>query len=86
MHWAKSDVKGKFPIDGIRSHTTTPVKNKLIIIGGCDSSDNFNDVMVFDTDVQYLYKPIVGGEKMGPRRAHTANAIGKKIYICLWWR
>lgn len=56
MHWSKADVIGEFPIDGIRSHTTTPVKNKLIIIGGCDSSDNFNDVMVFDTGMRFILK------------------------------
>lgn len=81
MHWSKANVKGEFPIKGIRSHTATVVKHKIVIIGGCDTSDNFNDVMIFDTDVQHLYKPAVLGDKMGSRRAHTANLIDKKIIV-----
>jgi len=79
MHWSRGGVRGELP--AIRSHTATVVKHKILIIGGCDTGDHFNDLLVLDTDIRQIYKPILSGEQMGGRRAHTANLIDKKIFI-----
>lgn len=83
MHWSKTSTRGSVSnnLIGLRSHTATVLKHKLILLGGCDAKDNFHDITIFDTDVHYFYKPVVSGEVPNPRRAHSANLVDRHIFI-----
>jgi len=80
MHWTKCNPKGQVPKTGVRSHSASVVDNKIYILGGYDAHDVYNDLTVFDTEIQYWYKPITS-EGPGPVRAHTSTVVGNKIFI-----
>jgi len=80
MHWTKCNPKGQVLKTGVRSHSASVVGNKIYVVGGYDAHDVYNDLSVFDTDIQSWYKPTTNE---GPTavRAHTSTVVGKKIYI-----
>jgi len=81
MHWSLSNAKGQVPKQGLKSHTATVVGTKIFVFGGCDAGDNFNDLLVFDTEIQYWYTPTVQGDIPPSHRAHSATLVGTKLFV-----
>jgi hypothetical protein len=62
-------------------HSATVSGRKLVVFGGGDSVQVFNDLYVLDTETRLWHVPEVGGSAPSPRAAHSAVRFGKKIFI-----
>nr|CAD1837969.1 unnamed protein product [Ananas comosus var. bracteatus] len=70
------------PPSGRDSHTCSSWRNKLIVIGGEDSSDCYlSDVYALDTETLAWEKMITAGQAFPPRAGHTAMTIGSNIFV-----
>ncbi|PIN23839.1 Kelch repeat-containing protein [Handroanthus impetiginosus] len=64
------------------SHTCSSWKNKIIVIGGEDSSDYYlSDVHILDTDTLVWCKLNTTGQILPPRGGHTTVGIGKNLFV-----
>ncbi|RKF81634.1 Tip elongation aberrant protein 1 [Golovinomyces cichoracearum] len=60
-------------------HTANMVSNKLIIFGGSDGGDCFQDVWVFDVDT--LIFTMVNTPVSFPRLSHTSTIVGSYLFV-----
>ncbi|KAL2756725.1 hypothetical protein ACRALDRAFT_2085649, partial [Sodiomyces alcalophilus JCM 7366] len=60
-------------------HTANMVGSKLIIYGGSDGGECFNDVWVYDVEAQY-WKPVVIPVTYR-RLSHTATLVGSYLFV-----
>jgi len=81
MHWSKPAVYGDTPSNGLRSHTATLVGSKIFVFGGGPLINETNDLLIFDTETMFWYKPATTGDIPGPHKAHTATLVDHKIFI-----
>ncbi|KAL1531723.1 leucine-zipper-like transcriptional regulator 1 [Salvia divinorum] len=64
------------------SHTCTAWENKIIIIGGHDSSGTcISDVHILDTDTLRWSKLKTTGPPLPPRAGHTSICLGKSLFV-----
>ncbi len=57
------------------------IDKRLVVFGGGDGPNYYNDLYVFDTVSYRWTKPAVAGQAPSPRRAHTANAHEGQMII-----
>ena len=72
--WRRIEPKGGGPA-ARRTHSVTydPIRERMIVFGGWDGGDGFNDVWGLSLDDRPVWKPIrLGGEGPEPRWGHTA--------------
>lgn len=48
MLWYRAPVHGALPGRTLRSHTTTTIRNKAWVIGGCDDKQSYRDIYCLD--------------------------------------
>ncbi|XP_073015177.1 uncharacterized protein [Primulina eburnea] len=78
----KSVVPSGTPPSKRDSHTCSSWKNKIIVIGGEDSSDYYlSDVHILDTDTLVWCKLNTTGQLLSPRGGHTAVTFGKNLIV-----
>ncbi|XP_011101963.1 RING finger protein B isoform X1 [Sesamum indicum] len=64
------------------SHTCSSWKNKIIVIGGEDSCNNYlSDVHILDADTLVWCKLNTTGQLLPPRGGHTAVGFGKNLFV-----
>ncbi|KAL6549326.1 hypothetical protein OROHE_008443 [Orobanche hederae] len=64
------------------SHTCSSWKNKIIVIGGEDSSNYYlSDVHILDADSLVWCKLNTSGQLLPPRGGHTTVGFGKNLFI-----
>ncbi|GFP95704.1 kelch domain-containing protein 3 [Phtheirospermum japonicum] len=64
------------------SHTCSSWKNKIIVIGGEDSSNYYlSDVHILDADTLVWSKLNTTGQLLPPRGGHTTIAFGKNLFV-----
>eukprot|EP01100_Stratorugosa_tubuloviscum_P005924 TRINITY_DN2593_c0_g1_i1.p1 TRINITY_DN2593_c0_g1~~TRINITY_DN2593_c0_g1_i1.p1 ORF type:complete len:312 (-),score=149.84 TRINITY_DN2593_c0_g1_i1:147-1082(-) len=88
MSWAIQTAHG-LPPTPLCKHTATLVANQIFIIGGAYSTyaeneevvDIFNDMVVMDIETRFFHKPIQTGKIPVPHKAHTATAVGDKVFV-----
>ncbi|GAM24962.1 hypothetical protein SAMD00019534_081370 [Acytostelium subglobosum LB1] len=83
MHWSKAPTNG-IDFMGARSHSATVVGHRIFVFGGSDRDENFNDLLIFDTETLYWSKPETHGQKGSiptPQRAHSATLVGTRILV-----
>ncbi|TPX30402.1 hypothetical protein SmJEL517_g06030 [Synchytrium microbalum] len=81
MRWTRITPMGNVPPRPVRAHTMTLVGEKLYLFGGCDNSECFPDLWIFDSETMSWSKPITRGTLPDPTRAHSASLIEKKLYM-----
>jgi len=81
-HWSKPLLTGRIPSHGFRAHTTTLIGHELFLFGGCNKNQCFRDMWKLNLQTRQWFKPKIHGALIPPLcRAHTATAVGDKIYI-----
>eukprot|EP01096_Ripella_sp_DP13-Kostka_P015734 TRINITY_DN7460_c0_g1_i1.p1 TRINITY_DN7460_c0_g1~~TRINITY_DN7460_c0_g1_i1.p1 ORF type:complete len:327 (-),score=99.56 TRINITY_DN7460_c0_g1_i1:150-1094(-) len=81
MYWTKPPTHGVAP-GPHRSHTASNIGDgKILVFGGGDGPNYFNDSWILDTTTMDWSNPKVGGQVPPPRRAHTATVVGSKLYV-----
>jgi N-acetylneuraminic acid mutarotase len=80
--WSKPRVFGDEPA-GRNGHTATLIENKMYIIGGWLGSGPFaaSDMYILDLDSLLWQQPVTAGSSPGPCNMHSADLIGKMLYI-----
>ncbi|KAK4402271.1 Kelch domain-containing protein 3 [Sesamum angolense] len=64
------------------SHTCSSWKNKIIVIGGEDSYNNYlSDVHILDADTLVWCKLNTTGQLLPPRGGHTTVGFGKNLFV-----
>jgi N-acetylneuraminic acid mutarotase len=63
----------------LKNQSATAIDNKIYIFGGSDNTTYFNELYIFDTLSYTWTKPDISGKVPGPRRAHVAVPLGKKV-------
>ncbi|XP_009596275.1 uncharacterized protein LOC107831980 [Nicotiana tabacum] len=64
------------------SHSCSSWNNKIIIIGGEDTSSFYlSDVHILDTDTLVWCKLNTTGQNLPPRAGHTTVAFGKNLFV-----
>ncbi|KAA8542560.1 hypothetical protein F0562_023712 [Nyssa sinensis] len=64
------------------SHTCSSWKNKIIVIGGEDSSNYYlSDVHILDADNLVWSKLNTSDQLLPPRAGHTTVALGKNLFV-----
>ncbi|KAL8547179.1 hypothetical protein ACS0TY_006770 [Phlomoides rotata] len=64
------------------SHTCSSWKNKIIVIGGEDSSNFYlSDVHILDADTLVWCKLNTTGQLLPPRGGHTTIGFGKNLFV-----
>ncbi|XP_072974401.1 uncharacterized protein [Typha angustifolia] len=70
------------PPSGRDSHSCSSWKNKLIVIGGEDSSDCYlSDVHILDTETLAWEKMSTTGQAFPPRAGHTTLTLGSNLFV-----
>lgn len=82
LSWSQPRVRGQVPTPR-EGHSATPYgDHKMIVFGGTDGGDCFNEVHEFDTDSLEWTTLTVRGEAPAPRVFHTATLVGQhQLYI-----
>ncbi|KAG6410262.1 hypothetical protein SASPL_128315 [Salvia splendens] len=64
------------------SHTCASWNNKIIVVGGEDSSNYYlSDVHILDADTLVWSKLNTTGQLLPPRAGHTTICLGKKMFV-----
>ncbi|KAH7665197.1 Galactose oxidase/kelch beta-propeller-containing protein [Dioscorea alata] len=64
------------------SHTCSSWKNRIIVLGGEDSSDCYlSDVHILDTDTLSWSQISTSGQMIAPRAGHTTVALGSNLFV-----
>ncbi|KAL1553457.1 tip elongation aberrant protein 1-like [Salvia divinorum] len=64
------------------SHTCASWNNKIIVVGGEDSSNYYlSDVHILDADTLVWFKLNTTGQLLPPRAGHTTICLGKKMFV-----
>eukprot|EP01113_Clastostelium_recurvatum_P033836 TRINITY_DN451_c0_g1_i1.p1 TRINITY_DN451_c0_g1~~TRINITY_DN451_c0_g1_i1.p1 ORF type:complete len:311 (-),score=67.69 TRINITY_DN451_c0_g1_i1:79-1011(-) len=81
--WSPVQPKGPgLSVGGVRSHSATLIDDKIYIYGGCDIGDKFNHMLILDTKSMHWERPLpTEGFEPSVRRAHSATAVGKKLFV-----
>ena len=96
-HWTKIECPGRVP-EPRSHHSSTVFQKKIIIFGGFrNSNQRYNDIWIFDTELEEWSQPPAGvtettaeGEVQfkrpwadvpQPRGSHSATLFGSSIYI-----
>jgi len=77
--WTEPEVKGKVP-ERRQGHTLTAYGSKLILHGGLQSNNIFDDLWVFDTESNTWSEIEPKGTKPCARAAHTASVVGNHLF------
>lgn len=84
MHWSRPAVSGELP-PPLSKHTTTLVGSKLFTFGinEKEKSKFIGRPWIFDTETMHWSRPEVSGTlpESFQLKAHTAAAVGKKIFM-----
>ncbi|XP_043722829.1 kelch domain-containing protein 3-like isoform X2 [Telopea speciosissima] len=79
--WQKAATSGNSP-SARDSHTCSSWKNKIIVIGGEDSSDYYlSDVHLLDTDTLVWRELSTSGHMLPPRAGHSTVALGRNLFV-----
>ncbi|KAI9298051.1 galactose oxidase [Neoconidiobolus thromboides FSU 785] len=76
--WSKIEVSGKAPPPR-GYHTSTLVSNCIIVYGGSDGTDCFEDLYMFDIEKRHWVELLIRSRL--PRLAHTATLVGPYFYV-----
>jgi len=67
---------------GRRDHTLTLLNGKIYLFGGWNCVESYNDLWTLDFKNKWRWSQVnMVGNIPGPRRGHSATAIGTKLYI-----
>jgi Rab9 effector protein with kelch motifs len=80
MFWSHPQMLGDIP-PPCRAHTATLVDRKLVVFGGGQGPQYYNDVYVLDTITRRWTKPVFSSPIPAPRRAHTTVLHKNKLWI-----
>lgn len=81
LWWTKPKTKGDIP-KPCRAHSAGLVSGRWIIIfGGGDGPNYYNDLHILDTHTFTWYKPQILGNTPSPRRAHTSWVHKDNLYV-----
>ncbi|XP_068654159.1 uncharacterized protein [Aristolochia californica] len=79
--WKEAITSGH-PPSARDSHTCSSWKNKIIVVGGEDSSDYYlSDVYVLDADRLVWTELQTSGQMLTPRAGHSTVALGKHLFV-----
>ncbi|XP_043707229.1 protein GLUTELIN PRECURSOR ACCUMULATION 3-like isoform X2 [Telopea speciosissima] len=79
--WQKAVTSGN-PPSARDSHTCSSWKNKIIVIGGEDSSDCYlSDVHILDTDALVWRELSTSGHMLPPRAGHSTVILGRSLFV-----
>lgn len=79
--WERAETSG-IPPSARDSHTSSSWKNKIIVLGGEDSSDSYlSDVHMLDTDTLVWKQVCTSGQMLAPRAGHTTVALGSDLFV-----
>ncbi|KAG9439061.1 hypothetical protein H6P81_019226 [Aristolochia fimbriata] len=78
----KHAVTSGHPPSARDSHTCSSWKNKIIVVGGEDSSDYYlSDAHVLDADTLVWMELQTSGQMLTPRAGHSTVAFGKHLFV-----
>ncbi|XP_068656001.1 uncharacterized protein [Aristolochia californica] len=79
--WKQAITSGA-PPSARDSHTCSSWKNRIIVVGGEDSSDYYlSDVHVLDADKLVWTELQTSGQMLTPRAGHSTIAFGKHLFV-----
>ncbi|KAJ0981958.1 hypothetical protein J5N97_010213 [Dioscorea zingiberensis] len=81
LKWECAITSGK-PPSPRDSHTCSAWRNRIIVLGGEDSSDCYlSDVHILDTDTLSWSQISTSGQMIAPRAGHTTVALGSNLFV-----
>lgn len=84
MSWDQPSFTGA-PPPNRTGHSATLVDNKLIIFGGMDSTQEYNDLHYLDLDTMTWYQVDIDTDDRdnipGARSFHSATRVGKNLFM-----
>ncbi|XP_042502767.1 rab9 effector protein with kelch motifs-like isoform X2 [Macadamia integrifolia] len=81
LEWQKVVTSGN-PPSARDSHTCSSWTNKIIVIGGEDSSDCYlSDVHILDTDTLVWRELSTSGHMLPPRASHSTVILGRNLFV-----
>jgi Rab9 effector protein with kelch motifs len=81
MTWYQGPEGGGAPSARFDHSANLVGGTKMIVFGGWNGQDFFNDVYVLDLEIMAWSKPVTSGPAPSPRKGHCSILIGTNLVI-----